>query len=528
MGRKNKKQKTRQESYDEFIGAINPIGVPQNKIVLGSCTSKVEQPKRFYNHLLSLDGQNMSELIQSKGKIYTRLQAGPLSALVPISVKEEQDIRTGFNGKKMSIFGPNSIWQQILSFLKWSYDETKSETVVHLFYHNELGWYPMVLPQKGYTRMTINDLPDHPKYEETMKRLDKRYHQPDSKGVQVGPKFGTVHHHCSSSAFQSGVDTNDEKTMDGIHITVGNLDKEKFSIHGRISCRGEFTEPRFEDWFEIPKTIIDVLPQEMHQQYLTHQLVQCPKTLTFPEWWKDNIIKVETSTRAFPTSAYNQHQGQGMYGCGWQQSGNHWQYHGYSQWFDKGLNNICKKYDITLPDMRETYDSIANDNCWEEMIDLLVFDRTKIKEAVRLIDKKMEVDGIAPLKKENLPVALPDNRTAIDITHLYEDNEEKGTCPNCQAVDIVILQIEGHKNNVKGSCGCWFEKSRWKPENKVDKEEIAAKARQIEFQAEVKAAYEEAGIEYDGNGTATLPGTPDKSEHGNNVAGYPNNDWSGY
>ena len=45
--------------------------------------------------------------------------------------------------------------------------------------------------------------------------------------------FGTVHHHCSTSAFQSGTDEADETNREGFHFTIGNLDKEDIDIHFR-------------------------------------------------------------------------------------------------------------------------------------------------------------------------------------------------------------------------------------------------------------------------------------------------------
>jgi hypothetical protein len=48
--------------------------------------------------------------------------------------------------------------------------------------------------------------------------------------------FGTVHHHCSSSAFQSGTDHSDELSREGLHFTIGNLDKPfDLDIHARIT-----------------------------------------------------------------------------------------------------------------------------------------------------------------------------------------------------------------------------------------------------------------------------------------------------
>jgi len=45
--------------------------------------------------------------------------------------------------------------------------------------------------------------------------------------------FGTIHSHAGISAFHSGTDDRDEIHFDGLHITVGNLDKPSRSY----ACR---------------------------------------------------------------------------------------------------------------------------------------------------------------------------------------------------------------------------------------------------------------------------------------------------
>jgi hypothetical protein len=56
--------------------------------------------------------------------------------------------------------------------------------------------------------------------------------------------FGSIHHHCNATAFQSGTDLADEYDSPGFHVTVGNLDEKLVSIHARfvyndLSCEVE-------------------------------------------------------------------------------------------------------------------------------------------------------------------------------------------------------------------------------------------------------------------------------------------------
>jgi hypothetical protein len=46
---------------------------------------------------------------------------------------------------------------------------------------------------------------------------------------------GTIHSHCNFSAFHSGTDTHDEETFDGIHITLGHVDRKEFSMVASVA-----------------------------------------------------------------------------------------------------------------------------------------------------------------------------------------------------------------------------------------------------------------------------------------------------
>jgi hypothetical protein len=45
---------------------------------------------------------------------------------------------------------------------------------------------------------------------------------------------GTIHSHCDFSAFHSGTDEADESTFDGVHLTFGHVNSDKFSIASSI------------------------------------------------------------------------------------------------------------------------------------------------------------------------------------------------------------------------------------------------------------------------------------------------------
>jgi hypothetical protein len=122
---------------------------------------------------------------------------------------------------------PLELWRTInLFFKKVAYAE-KSEAQVRLFYSDELkSWKAWAFPQKAGSGMTTKELNDHPDFQDQMNTMldgDKYY------------QFGSIHSHVFSSAFQSGVDKNDESTSPGVHITIGKLDQKKIDIHSRFT-----------------------------------------------------------------------------------------------------------------------------------------------------------------------------------------------------------------------------------------------------------------------------------------------------
>src|SRR5262252_5451425 len=58
-------------------------------------------------------------------------------------------------------------------------------------------------------------------------RNDSGQNEPALQGYNI---VGTIHSHCNFQAFHSGTDVHDEELYDGLHITIGDLNKEAFSM----------------------------------------------------------------------------------------------------------------------------------------------------------------------------------------------------------------------------------------------------------------------------------------------------------
>lgn len=229
---------------------------------------------------------NTNDLFIHENKLFRMVQAGDWSGV------EEATVPSSSLTPSHRWYGgriPEKLWREVLAFLEWSYKETKSEAIVNLCYHEtKREWAALVLPQKGYTGMTAELMPEHPDTAPAFARLGAGWEQ-----------FGTVHHHCDAAAFQSGTDSADERTKEGLHITVGNLGRSSgYSIHARTSFRRQMFDAVLDDWFKFPEVSLSDLPVEMAQCVLEYKLTRPNhRDRPFPDWWKSNVIRVAPPVR---------------------------------------------------------------------------------------------------------------------------------------------------------------------------------------------------------------------------------------
>ena len=232
---------------------------------------------------------NTNDLFTHDNRLFRMVQAGDWSGVEEAPVPNTSTVPAHrWYGGRIS----DKLWREVLAFLEWSYKETESEAIVNLFYHETTRqWAALVLPQKGYTGMTAELMPEHPDTTPTFARLGAGWEQ-----------FGTVHHHCGAAAFQSGTDSADERTKEGLHITIGNLGRSSgYSIHARTSFRRQMFDAVLNDWFEIPGVSLSDLPVELSQRVLGYKLTRPSHPVhAFPDWWKSNVIRVAPPLRQTP------------------------------------------------------------------------------------------------------------------------------------------------------------------------------------------------------------------------------------
>ncbi len=260
---------------------------------------------------------------------------GVFSCLLEHEVKATK-AQFEYTGPKIS---PNE-WAQMMAFFEWTQATERSEAQVRLFVHPVHGWKAWAFPQKGGTGMTIKEIDDHPA------RAAQRAQFADHDGCLY---FGTVHHHCTCSAFQSGTDSADEQSQDGLHITIGNMDKPDRDIHCRLYLKGHKFEPimdafwnigegitakanEFKDLFgimpDLDKTARRQMAKSSEILIATHGLTPPAEGfLFFPAQWKDNYI-IDRPVVTQHHYEYDHRNSQSKY-----QSGNTW-CHNCGKWSD--------------------------------------------------------------------------------------------------------------------------------------------------------------------------------------------------
>lgn len=176
-------------------------------------------------------------------------------------IEEVDSLVPQWHGKKI----PLAMWKDILAFMKQSYDKFRSETLIFLYYdeNNSNNPWSFWVPPQETAGMTVKSSPDHPTFQ------SQRALFPDTM-------FGTVHHHCSTSAFQSGTDEADEVKREGLHFTVGKLnDVDNIDVHFRMTLAGahadlpagsyiEMEETPFKRTCRVPKALQNQARRELH------------------------------------------------------------------------------------------------------------------------------------------------------------------------------------------------------------------------------------------------------------------------
>ena len=226
-----------------------------------------------------------------KGKVVQAQNLGLYEGKLPVLVDELESLPPlRWHGAKI----PARYWARIASFMRWTYAEFNSEAQLRLYYSPERNkWKAVPLPQYIGTGMFSGEIKDDPDRETVFARVPPDY-----------LPAGTVHHHCSGSAFQSGIDHKDEVRQNGLHVTFGHVHNGKLDLDARATFRGINYGAELADWVEH---------------------LEEPPIVEFPRWWKATC-KVKPPPKASP-----------LRGIGFGAGNDYWsRYHGTGYGFNAG------------------------------------------------------------------------------------------------------------------------------------------------------------------------------------------------
>jgi len=185
--------------------------------------------------------------------------------------EENKGLYTGYKKYKLPVYEPRarwtgpkipfSLWQEMVAWCQITQKKFKSEALVFLFLDVETSeWSAWYLPQIT-NGMTVKADEDHENYAEQRKQF------PDLQ-------FGSLHHHCTSSAFASGVDQADEKNREGLHFTIGDLGSSEHSVHYRFCIEGQCHEGPASEVIEYHPDISNVpakYRERIHEDMIKEQ-----------------------------------------------------------------------------------------------------------------------------------------------------------------------------------------------------------------------------------------------------------------
>lgn len=130
---------------------------------------------------------------------------------------------------------PLEVFRRVEGFFVQVYEEHHSEAVVLLYCNPALRRWHVVVPLQEvlglHVAYDLKTLPDAP------------------PGFEL---FGTIHSHANITAFHSSTDDTDEAHFDGLHITVGDVDKAERSYACRWILAGKVFAAELAEVVELP------------------------------------------------------------------------------------------------------------------------------------------------------------------------------------------------------------------------------------------------------------------------------------
>jgi hypothetical protein len=177
-------------------------------------------PVYLYEEGFELPTEGQYYVVTSEG-VFFRKETKVGSGFVPVKgIPWLEKPPTKLTAKMNPI--PGLIIGQALRFFRRVFFRDGAESYVTLMYSPKLKQYKLWCPTQSVSRGGVSyDRTDQPDFE--------------SRRRDEWQMVGTIHSHCDFSAFHSGTDTHDESTFDGVHITLGHVNRDDFSAVSSIA-----------------------------------------------------------------------------------------------------------------------------------------------------------------------------------------------------------------------------------------------------------------------------------------------------
>jgi len=240
--------------------------------------------------------------IVAKEGPFIKKKVGVLECLVPVKsisiLQSAKELVTAFARMHIKKIPKKDICK-IFYFLRAVYEEHRSEGMVLLFYNEDTGLHYQIAPSQKVSGAGVDYERGYTKEGYTM--------------------IGTIHSHANFSAFHSGTDHNDETSFDGLHITIGNVMDDDFSVSASIMANGHRVMVDPEDYMSGIRKTIDIdemekrpttrrfiwskeqqkMVEDPNQSNYTlirkydkrYRIVNPPANVTIPKFWLENVEK---------------------------------------------------------------------------------------------------------------------------------------------------------------------------------------------------------------------------------------------
>lgn len=390
--------------------------------------------------------------IVCKEGVYLKKNLGIMESITPvneISILEPVEMMARMHIKPI----PAYQFAQVESFFREVYKEHHSEAIVLLFYNEERKVYKIVPPFQKVSGAAVD-------YSRAL----------TLEGYNM---IGDIHSHANMSAFHSTIDDADEKSFDGLHITIGNCGSEQVSISASIVSNGQRFKVEPSDYINklaLTRDIDEEVERPYGQTYIwdkdKRQMVPKPlkpgekqRTYTVKRFDKRYVVDVSKKYRKFDPKwmdlvekkVYSYTYGTGAYGGSyWKNWRKQQNTRGYPPGkYDSHLwNQKNKDAVITAPGNKtpllpaKTTKPVtfpphtqSADGAHEEIVDnkdispcdACVFRDHKINAIIDQITEENELPGEY------------DAYQCMKCSSLFSTPDDSPVCPNCKVDDYLML-----------------------------------------------------------------------------------------